>query len=261
MELILFIATIPVLLICMYVYHHDPDKEPKKLLGKLFLWGILTIAPIFFLEKYMISVFPIKDGMDIFKMLIFAFLDIGIIEESFKWLALYLSIYTNKEFNHPYDSIVYGVFLSLGYALLENLVYMINGGVIAGILRSFTSIPSHACTGIIMGYFMGIAKKEEGEKNQTGANVYLLLSILMPVILHTLYDYLTMVKSTFFLVLFVLYVVFMYVISFVTIDKTSKIEENIKIKKKTNRTNLKFTILIMMSIIIVLQLIALVIMT
>ena len=71
MELILFIATIPVLLICMYVYHHGPDKEPKKLLGKLFLWGILTIAPIFFLEKYMISVFPIKDGMDIFKMLIF----------------------------------------------------------------------------------------------------------------------------------------------------------------------------------------------
>jgi RsiW-degrading membrane proteinase PrsW (M82 family) len=240
----------------MYVYHHDPDKEPKKLLGKLFLWGILTIAPIFFLEKYMISLFPIKEDMDILQMFLFAFIDIGIIEESFKWAATYISIYNSKEFNHPYDSIVYGVFLSLGYALIENLIYMFRGGAVAGILRSFTSIPAHACTGIIMGYFMGIAKKEEFSKNQKASNIYLLLSILMPVILHTLYDYLTMVKNNFFLILFVAYVVFMYIISFITIDKTSKMKENINVKKKTNRTNLKYTIVIILSITLVLQILA-----
>jgi RsiW-degrading membrane proteinase PrsW (M82 family) len=107
-----------------------------------------------------------------------------------------------------------------------------------------------------MGYFMGIAKKEEFSKNQKASNIYLLLSILMPVILHTLYDYLTMVKNNFFLILFVAYVVFMYIISFITIDKTSKMKENINVKKKTNRTNLKYTIVIILSITLVLQILA-----
>ncbi|MGY8988586.1 MAG: PrsW family intramembrane metalloprotease [Flavobacteriales bacterium] len=183
MILLLLFAVLPPLLIAYYVYQKDKyDREPKKLLIKSFLFGCLAIIPAVFLELW-------ADGLSVFGLFIYVFVGIALIEEGVKYFFLKKYLYTRKEFNEPMDGIVYAVMISLGFATVENIGYVFGSesedgqGLLVAVMRMFTAIPLHAVCGIILGYFVGLAKFSENSKP------LLYKGLFLAILVHALYDY------------------------------------------------------------------------
>ena len=237
MNILIFIAALPVVLICMYVYAKDVEKEPKNLLGQLMLYGVISIIPVIIVELILDYFFNTSGNETYLILFLYCFIGIGLIEEIAKWIVSYKVVYKDPEFNEAYDSIVYAVFASLGFALIENILYVFSNGVITGLLRAFTSVPAHTCTGVMMGYFIGLSKTEEIKGNQKQSNKYMLFSVLMPALLHTLYDTFALSKMTNSFYLFLICTVCLYVISIVLIKKVSKNNTKFEGSNVTNEEN------------------------
>ena len=108
-------------------------------------------------------------------------------EEGVKYIALLKYSLPKKDFNEPYDGIIYSLFLTMGFALVENISYVIGNeetGFSVAIARMFTAIPMHATCGIVMGYYLSMSKMKTVDKSKN-----LTLSILLPVLIHGLYNY------------------------------------------------------------------------
>lgn len=84
---------------------------------------------------------------------------IGLIEEGVKFLVILTIVYRHREFNEVLDGIIYAVAASLGFATVENLFYVLSGGVGVGVARALLSVPGHAFFGAVMGYYLGIAPR------------------------------------------------------------------------------------------------------
>ncbi len=222
MNELIYIAALPVVLICVYVYTKDKEKEPKKLLSKLMLWGVFSIVPVIIIELILDNFFTITGNEDLIIIFLYCFIGVGLVEELAKWIISYKVVYKDSEFNESYDAIVYSVFVSLGFALIENILYVLSNGVITGLLRAFTAVPAHTCTGIVMGYYLGLAKLKEVNNDKKESNKYMLFSILIPALIHTTYDAIVLTKESNSLVLFISYTILLYVISILTIKKVSK---------------------------------------
>lgn len=222
MNILILIAALPVVLICMYVYKKDVEKEPKSLLGKLMLWGVFSIIPVVIVELILDNFFKVSGNEGILKIFLYCFVGIGLIEETAKWIISYKVVYKDKEFNESYDAIVYSVFTSLGFALVENILYVLSNGVLTGLLRAFTSVPAHTCTGILMGYYLGLSKISEIKNEKGLSNKYMLFSLLIPAAIHTMYDSLAFSKASNSFEEFIIFTAFLYVISIIIIKRVSK---------------------------------------
>ena len=108
------------------------------------------------------------------------------------------------------DGIVYAVFASLGFATAENVLYVVfryaNVGFV-GIQRAIFSVPAHMLFSITMGYYLSLAKYSLDAKRN---KYYLRLSLLIPIILHGIYDYILMSKSSTLLMFFLPFVIFLW---------------------------------------------------
>ena len=153
---------------------------------------------------------------------------IGTVMYSF-FLAIYLFLFLRRktEFNEPMDAIVYGTVISLGFATLENFEYVyfptVEGSVDIAILRAFTAIPLHASCGIVMGYFFG-------KYLFSGTKSYLVMSLLLPVFFHSLYNFLCTYSTAGMLVLLFLLIRYCYFLhqSFVRDQQLKLVEEEQK---------------------------------
>lgn len=200
---LLIISLAPVLIIAFYVYWRDKyEREPwKPLLLSLMLGGIITV-PIIFIEGFTHSAGEQFSGL--YAAAYESFIVAGVTEEFFKFMALLIFIWKNKNFNELFDGIVYAVFISLGFAAVENILYVYNGddGVHIGIMRAFTAVPAHALFGISMGYFFGLAKFGTGKRY-----IQLILALTIPIILHGGYDFILMSKKSYLLLIFIPYLI------------------------------------------------------
>jgi RsiW-degrading membrane proteinase PrsW (M82 family) len=64
------------------------------------------------------------------------------------------------------DGVVYGAVASLGFATLENILYVTPNGFAVAAARAFTAVPGHALLGVIMGYYVGRAKFHSNEQQR-----------------------------------------------------------------------------------------------
>ncbi len=187
---LLLISVAPVAIILVYIYYRDKyEKEPVNLLLKGLIGGMLIVIPVLFAENFISALLPQLFINPIGMAFGQAFLVAALCEEVFKLLAVYILIWQNPNFNERFDGIVYAVFVSLGFALVENIMYVFSNGMSVGISRAFTAVPAHAMFGIMMGYYMGLAKFMPARRNY-----YLLLSLLIPFAIHGIYDFILMVK-------------------------------------------------------------------
>ncbi len=182
----LFILTIaPIFTVIIYIYIKDKyEKEPKKLLLFSFLFGaIVSIATTFIISSIAGSFFTITDDFSITQIFIKAFIIVALVEEFSKYIIVRYYSQRKKAFNEPFDGIMYTVMVSMGFAFTENILYVIDGGISTAIMRAFTAVPAHATFGIIMGYFMGLAKFSgyKWKFNLTG--------LLFATIFHGAYDF------------------------------------------------------------------------
>ena len=201
MIILLLLAILPPLLIAYYVYQKDKyDKEPKRLIIKSFLFGCLAILPAIFLETiYDQSLFP--------NLFLYVFFGIALIEEGVKYFFLKNYMYKKEEFNEPMDGIVYGVMISLGFATVENIAYVFgNEGqeLRIAIMRMFTAIPLHAVCGVILGYFVGLAKFSDDKRP------LLFKGLFLAVLIHALYNYFIFLGQGFIFSIIVLIVAIYY---------------------------------------------------
>lgn len=202
----LFLSSIaPVFIIALYIYFRDKyEKEPLLLLAKALMLGMLTVIPIIFIERLLMGLMPAmgKIGEAAYQ----AFVVAGGTEEVFKYLALYLLIWKSPSFNEQFDGIVYAVFVSLGFAAVENVMYVMSSGLETAALRAITAVPAHAIFGITMGYFFGIAKRYQELRK-----VYMRRALWVPILLHGIYDFILMVEIPWLLSLFIPYLIYLYI--------------------------------------------------
>lgn len=159
MNLLLF-AIAPVIIVMLYVYFKDKyEREPKRLLLLNFFLGAVVSILITTIMYYVFDiVLPLTNKTSIFEQFIKAFFVVGFSEEFSKYLIVRYYSQKHKEFNEPFDGIVYAVMVSMGFAATENIFYVLEGGFETAVLRAFTAVPAHATFGILMGYFVGKAK-------------------------------------------------------------------------------------------------------
>lgn len=184
--ILLAIALAPGIAITLFIYWKDRlNKEPLKWLLLCFLFGILSIIPAFFLEKFidygLAQFIWIKKSVFVIAS---TFAGPALVEELLKYAMLRWSVYNKKSFDEPLDGIVYMVMVAMGFATMENIFYVFEHGLATGIIRMFLAVPGHACWAIIIGYNVGLAKFNKGRKG----NWYIIRGLFLAILLHGLYD-------------------------------------------------------------------------
>lgn len=235
MERVLFlISALPVYLLGNFIYKQDRNKEPAKLLTKLFIAGILSCFLVIVLSLILEMFFPIlgsdPETLNKLELVIYVFVGIALVEELCKWIMTYFIAYNHSEFEEAYDMIIYATFVSLGFAFFENLLYVFAGGIQIGILRGLLAVPGHACDGVFMGYYLGQAKIESVKRNNLNFKKNIFLSLLIPVILHGIYDYCLYANSYIFLVIFIIFVIAVFRITFIKVKKEALLNKKFKFK-------------------------------
>lgn len=230
-NLLLFLALLPVALLCGYIYIKDTNKEPFKLLLKIFSLGVVMALPIAILEMFF-EFFVTTDNVENFLLLFFiVFVSVALVEEGGKWIVTKFIGYDDKEFDEIYDIIVYSVFASLGFACIENVLYVLKNGVTVALYRAFLSVPGHMCFGVIMGYFLSKAKINFVNKKYGAYIRNLLFSLFVPSVVHALYDTFIFYYSNtgYFpsLILFFVMNINMVVVCFIIVHIVSKMQSRI----------------------------------
>ena len=177
------IAVIPGILIIAYVYRKDKvEKEPVGLIIRTIIMGSLACVAAGILESLEASYLP-KYPQD---AVLTAFAMAALVEETVKFIAMRLFTWRYPGFNYRFDGIVYGVASAVGFALFENIMYVAQYGFQTGIVRAFTAVPLHASCGVFMGVFYAYSKKAA----LVGKSPFpcTLLALLVPMMLHGLYD-------------------------------------------------------------------------
>lgn len=187
MSRLLSLALLPAAVLLVYVYRMDTiEKEPLRLLSKLFALGALCAIPASILESIGALLIAPYHGTWVYAALD-AFCVVAVAEEGCKF-AIVCTTWRNPAFDYRFDAIVYAVSVSLGFAALENILYVFNYGFSAGVFRAITSVPGHCFFGVFMGYWLGNAKYTRFY-GFPGTRRQLVLSILVPVLLHGFYDF------------------------------------------------------------------------
>ena len=249
--IMLIIAAIaPALVLCIYVFKKDRvEKEPAGLLAKLFLFGALSSIPVFFVEliltKFINATFvnffsiAVKEApVSYLYVAVDMFIGVALVEEGFKWLTLVFFTKKSKEFNCLFDGMIYAIFVSLGFAALENILYVLNNGWVNAATRAILSVPGHMFFAVMMGYYYSrwhiLTKARKGEewlsengyiKIKRGGFDYKRernLSLLVPILFHGTYNFCCAVERTWALIAFLVFVVFMYVHCFKKLKQISR---------------------------------------
>ncbi|EZP75942.1 hypothetical protein H839_11734 [Parageobacillus genomosp. 1] len=185
----------PGIALLSYFYLKDEyETEPLSFVLRIFIIGALLVFPIMFIQ-YVFRV----EGIAV-STVVRAFFLSGLLEEFVKWFIVYFFVYDHREFDEPYDGIVYSASVSLGFATMENILYLLANGVEVAVTRALLPVSSHALFAVIMGFYFGKAKFTRKKRR------YLFLAFFLSFLLHGMYDFilLTQEKWSYYMVPFIL---------------------------------------------------------
>ncbi len=229
MSRLLSLAFLPACVLLAYVYHMDTiEKEPFKLLLHLFLLGGLCALPASILETVGARLIAPLRGTWLHSILN-AFCVVAIAEEGCKF-AILCTTWDHPAFDYRFDAIVYAVSVSLGFATVENIGYVLRYGFVTGIFRAVTSVPGHCFFGVFMGYWFGTAKYTHfygfsGHRRQRA------LSAVVPMLLHGFYDFCCFMSSNLsFVFLFYIFLVGFFSLSLRCVRKASACDTPVRRK-------------------------------
>lgn len=179
MFILLSAAVAPGLALLSYFYlRNQMSTEPRKTLFQSFIYGALITFPIMFIQHVLQTEGAFANSF--IRDVLFS----SGLEEFFKWLVIFAIILKHIEFDDPYDGILYGASVSLGFATVENVLYLLSFGINTAFLRAILPVSSHALFGVVMGYYYGKSKFAKNDKEIE----YLLLSLFAPILLHLIYN-------------------------------------------------------------------------
>lgn len=191
---LLALSILPVILLMIYIDRKDKyQKEPFKCLLKAFLAGMIAIPIDLILVNLLNMVW--------YSNTVFysAFLEAGIPEETSKLLVFLIFIWRDKHFDEYMDGIVYATFIGLGFACIENIMYVFGAaeqswaaGISTSIVRGLLSVPGHFLFGVVLGYFLSLAKFSKTKKQRWA---FILSGLLLAATCHGFFDWLLMASD------------------------------------------------------------------
>ncbi len=221
------LAVIPGLVIIAYIYGKDKvEKEPLGLIGKLILYGMGCCYVAATAERFVSFFLPGFPAGSLGYALTNAFLVAALCEEAVKLLALKLGAWNSNHFNYRFDGIVYGVSVAVGFAILENIMYVTQYGFATAVVRAFTAVPLHAFCGAVMGIQFSQAKKAAIDGRITARMAHMILAYLLPFIIHGLYDTFAMMRTQFAQLCLFAFVVFLFVTVIGMVNRMSREDRN-----------------------------------
>jgi RsiW-degrading membrane proteinase PrsW (M82 family) len=188
--IILIAALLPAILLWIYIWRKDPQKEPLSRLVIATILGVVICIPISVIELGIDAIMFGVDGepTSLAGTTAMAFLSAALPEEAIKLLALWLVLRKNRYYDEHFDGIVYAVCIGLGFAAIENIVYVFSEEewVAVAISRALLAVPGHYAFAILMGYYYSIYHFVD-HSPQAAARV-----LLIPVLFHGVYDAIAM---------------------------------------------------------------------
>ncbi len=235
-------ALLPAVFLCVYVFKKDrAEKEPWWLLLMLLCSGILISFPVSAVSEWLRKVetdifLPFTtefDGGNYLDGWLFdlytavdKFIAVAMVEEGFKWLLLLVFTGKNKHFNSLFDGIIYSVFISLGFAGFENLLYTLEYGMETALIRMITAVPIHLFCGVSMGYYLtwyyikhnaGLSERKlieigaiSEKTKHLPARRFFVMSVVMPSLAHGFYNYSYSINKAWSTAVFCIFLAFLY---------------------------------------------------
>lgn len=182
---LLALAIAPGIAICIFIYLKDRyNKEPLTLLITSFILGMLSTIPAIIIQLLYGASLDKLAGEGTVAVAIFAYAVVAFSEEGSKFMVLRFFAYPRKAFDDPFDGIVYAVMVGMGFATLENILYVMQHGVATGIMRMFLSVPGHASFAVLMGYYVGLAKFDPARRKHN-----FFMAMVLPILFHGSFDF------------------------------------------------------------------------
>lgn len=241
---LLIISIAPSIAFLIWIYLKDKyDKEPISFLIKLFFIGVLISIPAILAEDIL---FNINIDNIYINRAYTAFIVAASSEEILKAIPLILYVSKNRHFTEKLDGIVYSIFISLGFATIENIIYIVYGNNTQvfelSLSRAFISIPAHIMFAITMGYYLSLYRFTANDEKLR--KIYLIKSIVIPILLHGIFDFILMFKSKTTLIIFFIYLIYLWKINIDKLDEYTNYArkrayrfKKLKLRLKLDRKN------------------------
>lgn len=222
--MLLLLAVLPSVFLLSYIWRKDKiEKEPPSLLGSLFFWGALTVVSAVVIGAALEAVAEEIFERDTLEWLIIDnFIMTALVEEGGKYFVLKRKTWKSPEFNYLFDAIVYAVVVSLGFATIENILYVLDSDLSTALLRAVLSVPGHAIDGVFMGCFYGLAKRYEMTGQRGKCRRCLRRALWVPVLIHGFYDFCLSAEDEFFIMLFFVFEIIVTTLAYRTVKKFSR---------------------------------------
>ena len=214
-------AVVPAGFLMRYIYRQDRvEKEPIPLLGALVLGGVLAALAACVLERLGSAL--LIQPTNPYYVVLYAFLVVAAVEEGTKFFFLYRRTWRDGNFNYRFDGVVYAVFVSLGFAAFENVLYVFQYGLSVALPRAILSIPGHMSFAVFMGVYYSRARLRFFRRQPVRCRMNLELGYLIAVFLHGVYDTCCLIGSDASTLVFLAFVAVMYLVVFTTIRRESR---------------------------------------
>ncbi|MBQ3640470.1 MAG: PrsW family intramembrane metalloprotease [Butyrivibrio sp.] len=191
------LGVLPAAVLMFYIFKADKkEKEPVDLLAKLFLWGVCSTISAVILESIgdtILDIFFWNESL--IYIILENFLVVALAEEFGKYFVVKKLAWKHPAFNYTFDAVVYAVFASLGFAALENVLYLTDADLTTAVMRGILAVPGHAIDAVFMGAYFGRAKRCEALNDNEGTKSNLSKALWIPVLTHGFYDFCLSVDS------------------------------------------------------------------
>lgn len=183
--ILLPLAIAPTIFLLWFFYNQDRyRRESPKLIAVTFILGAISIGPAILLELAAKQLFP--EGDTLIAVFLFDVFEVALIEEGMKFLSVRIYAYNSPKFVEPTDGLILGVAAALGFATVENILYVLESGFLTALVRAVVSVPSHALYGAIIGFYLGEAKFRRKP-------LLALNGLIFAILLHGIFDTVAMV--------------------------------------------------------------------
>jgi len=219
--ILIALAILPAVALMIYIYKQDRlEQEPLRMIISLATLGVVSTFLAMITESVGMAVLGnlFSESSLAYRILLY-FIVVGLSEEGFKYLVLRIGTWRSPEFNCKFDGVVYAVAVSLGFAVWENIKYVMTYGFATALVRAVTAVPGHACFGVIMGAWYGLAKRKQQQGWDSASRLARFMAVLLPTIIHGIYDFIATANTS--SIHFIMFVIIMFAVCFYTVKRLS----------------------------------------
>ena len=217
-------AVVPAVWLLVRIYRADRlEPEPPGLILSLVLLGVFATGLALLGEELgstLLGVLFPEGGL--LCSLLYYFLVVALCEEGAKYLLLRYKTWNSPHFNCRFDGVVYAVSVALGFALWENISYVLQYGLDTAAIRAVTAVPGHACVGVFMGVWYGAARRDALAGDPVRARSDRTRALIVPLLLHGCYDFIATLTTAVSTLWFIAFVVILFLFSLRAVRRASE---------------------------------------